>query len=199
MTHTPMPDDRRRQAVEAAIELFWRKGYDGVSISDVVEATGLNRYALYQAFGGKKDLFMACLDSYVAGSREAIGALLDRPGSDPVDAMHDAIAEKMLDPAMFPAGCLICTTAADVAAEDQDVADRMAEAHKEISLLFTSAYTKAQKEGRADPNRSPEAFAEMACALYFSTGVQARMRRSREELLSALSCMCDSLRYRPGS
>lgn len=189
-------DERRAQVIEAATELFWRKGYDGVSIGDVVEATGMNRYALYQAFGGKKEIFMAVLHSYVSNAREMIRGFLARPNGDPVDAARDSIVAKMLDPTMFPAGCLMCTTAVDVAAKDEDVAALMAECSAEIGKDFADAYAKAQKAGIADPNRDPASFAEIANALYFSTGVQARMGRSREDLLEALEKVIDSLRYK---
>lgn len=191
--------DRRAHVIDAATDLFWRHGYDGVSIGDIVEATGMNRYALYQAFGGKKDIFMAALKDYVEQSAQLIQEFLERPDSDPMDTVRDAIVAKMLDPEMFPAGCLICTTAVDVAAKDEDVAAMMAEGNEKIGGLFAAAYARAQEDGRAARQMTPEAFSEMACAFYFSTGMQARMGRSREELLTALESVIDGLRYRPNA
>lgn len=193
----PQTDDRRARVIEAATELFWRHGYDGVSIGDLVEVTGMNRYALYQEFGGKKEIFLAACDHYVGHSRETIRMVLARPGMDPADAVFECIVAKMLDPAMFPAGCLICTTAVDVAAKDDDVAEKMEASSREIRADFADAFAKAQAEGRAARQISPEAFGEIASALYFSTGVQARMGRSQEELLSALKSVIDGLRYQP--
>lgn len=187
---------RRQQVIDAATQLFWRKGYDAVSIGDIVKATGLNRYALYQAFGGKKDLFMAVLDSYTEDSQAAIRHSLEDLTREPIDALREVIVAKMLDPAMFPAGCLMCTTSVDVAAKDEDVARYMANCSASISQIFIEAYKGAQSRGLAPADGSPEAFAELANALYFSTGMQARMGRSRVDLQKALDTVCDSLRWK---
>lgn len=192
-------DDRRAHVIAAAMELFWRHGYDGVSVGDLVDATGMNRYTLYQAFGGKKEIFMAVLKSYVDEAHSRIKEILEQPNVDPFDAARDAIVMKMLDPEIFPAGCLICTTAVDVAAHDQDVADMMAVASKVIGQTFAEAYARAHAAGLASRRMTPEAFAELINAVYFSTGVQARMGRSREELLNAVNLMVESLRYRPSA
>ena len=199
LTPTVKSNVQRERVIEAATELFWRRGYDGVSIGEVVDASGANRYALYQEFGGKKGVFMAVLDAYITSSRAMIGEYLARPGREPIDAVRDAIVSHMLDPAMFPAGCLMCTTAADVAAKDADVAELMARGSAQIAGDFMDAYAAAQAVGTAPAEGDPEAFAEIANALYFSTGLQARMGRSREDLLRALDAVVDSLRLNPSA
>jgi tetracycline repressor-like protein len=45
------------EVLETAMELFWEHGFDGVSISDLTDATGINRRSLYAAFGSKEELF----------------------------------------------------------------------------------------------------------------------------------------------
>ena len=190
---TEIQNPRRAHVVDVAMELFWRHGYDGVSIGDLVEATGMNRYALYQAFGGKKDIFMAVLKTYADDAFELIREVLNDPGITPLEAARVAIIKKMLDPEIFPAGCLICTTAVDVAAKDSDIAAFMEKTTQQMGAAFSSAWARAQKEGKASLGVTPEGFAEIATAVYFSTGVQARMGRSREDLLAAVDKVLESL------
>ncbi len=52
--------------LDRALETFWSKGYDGTSVEDLVEATGLRRASLYGAFGDKEQLFTKVLDHYMA-------------------------------------------------------------------------------------------------------------------------------------
>jgi AcrR family transcriptional regulator len=52
-------------ALDAAIETFWQKGYDGCSLSDLEEAMGINRPSLYAAFGSKEELFYSAVDQYI--------------------------------------------------------------------------------------------------------------------------------------
>ena len=54
------------KALDAALDLFWRKGYEGATIGDLTEAMGINPPSLYAAFGGKEALFLRALDRYEA-------------------------------------------------------------------------------------------------------------------------------------
>ena len=52
------------EALDAALRMFWRKGYEGTSYADLTEATGLERPSLYAAFGNKEALFRRALARY---------------------------------------------------------------------------------------------------------------------------------------
>ncbi|MEM9838105.1 MAG: TetR/AcrR family transcriptional regulator [Pseudomonadota bacterium] len=187
-------DTNRETVIENATELFWRKGFDDVSVGDLVDATGLNRYQLYQTFGSKRDIFLTILDSYIAESHEAVKGFLDEEGANPYDALYNCIYNKMLDPEIFPAGCLMCTTAVDVAAKDEEVAEIFNQVNADMHVSFAEAFRRAQSKGLVPDDRDADAFAELAHALYFSTGVQARMGRSREALMDALRKTVDSVK-----
>ncbi|MEM9388291.1 MAG: TetR/AcrR family transcriptional regulator [Pseudomonadota bacterium] len=186
----------RDHVIDTATTLFWRHGYDGVSVGDLVEATGANRYALYHAFGDKRGVYLAVLQRYIDDATAMIDEFLKRPDADPIDAIRDAVIAKMLDPEMFPAGCLMCTTAVDMAARDEDVAAIMQQCNGRIGDAFNRAWEQAQRDQKVSVDITPTAFAELAHALYFSTGLQARMGRSREDLLAALESVCDALRLK---
>lgn len=95
--------------VEAAKELFWRRGYAGTSLGDVEAATGLNRSSLYQAFGNKEQLFGAVLDDYVT---TFVGPLLGpmesaTAGPDDVQVFFGKLAARFADdPTAARKGCL---------------------------------------------------------------------------------------------
>lgn len=195
MATSPETQDARRQhAIESATALFWKYGYEEVSIEQIVEATGLSRYALYHTFGDKKGLFLAVLEAYNEASYQYIAAVLERPDKTPVDGIYDAIAGHLLDPSVFPSGCLMCTTAVDEASRDPEVAKQVQNCIRRILDCLMSAYAKAQEQGLVSRRCSPEVFAETANALYFSTAMQARMGRDREELAAAIHSVADTLR-----
>src|SRR6476619_3382915 len=54
------------EVLETVMELFWEHGYDGVSISDLTDATGITRRSLYDTFGSNEDLFLLAVEHYVA-------------------------------------------------------------------------------------------------------------------------------------
>src|SRR5215471_1664222 len=55
------------EALDSALHLFWRQGYEGTSLSDLTGAMGINRPSLYAAFGNKEELFRRALERYAAG------------------------------------------------------------------------------------------------------------------------------------
>ncbi len=102
-------------ALDAAVRVFWRLGYSGASITDLLSATGLSRASLYATFGNKQQLFLSCLDRYVDTVGTASNEALHRNDADVMDAVlagFDAIIDRMADPAQ-PAGCLLAQTAAE--------------------------------------------------------------------------------------
>src|SRR5690349_21378862 len=66
-------------ALDAAMEVFWRKGYEGASLSDLTDAMGINRPSLYAAFGNKEDLFEKALDRYAEKADGFLRDALDEP------------------------------------------------------------------------------------------------------------------------
>src|SRR2546430_17047781 len=66
-------------ALDKAIELFWRKGYEATSIEDLVASMDINRGSLYETFGDKQKLFLACMDRYCNGMAAIRLSLLNQP------------------------------------------------------------------------------------------------------------------------
>ena len=67
-----MPKGRPREfdidkALDAALNVFWRKGYEGTKLPDLTSAMSINRPSLYAAFGNKEALFRKALDRYAKG------------------------------------------------------------------------------------------------------------------------------------
>lgn len=76
------------------MRLFWEHGYDGVSISDVTDATGVNRRSIYAEFGSKEALFARVRERYLAGPGGYLSDALARPTARAVaEAMVHGAAE----------------------------------------------------------------------------------------------------------
>ena len=132
---SPQTADRsasKAEAVEAAKELFWRKGYAETSMAELVEATGMNRYALYSVFGSKREVFLAALEVYFEEGRERYEPLMrDRsvPPLERVSACLEAMAQQMREQQN---GCLICHVAAEHRSDDPLVAAAVASYFEKI-------------------------------------------------------------------
>lgn len=96
----------RTEVLDCAVRLFWDKGYEGTHLGELVETTGLNRFSLYNEFGGKAGLFQAALEHYVDGLAELFELLETEPlGLANVRAFH----RKQLD-MDFRHGCFALST-----------------------------------------------------------------------------------------
>src|SRR5437660_6287285 len=99
-------------ALDRALEVFWRKGYEGASLPDLTRAMGINRPSLYAAFGNKEGLFRKALDRYAEGPAAYVREALNEPTAR-------AVAERMLGEAIGlltaprnPRGCFIMVQSA---------------------------------------------------------------------------------------
>jgi len=68
----------REEVLEAATQVFWEKGYSATSVSDLVEATGLNKHSMYKEFGNKEGLFLECIENYAHRSNREPAELLEQ-------------------------------------------------------------------------------------------------------------------------
>ena len=125
-----MADNRGRprsflpeQALEKALDPFWRAGYLGASYADICAATGLTKPSLYAAFGNKEALFLATLELFVQRFvRPGIEILNNEP--DPREAIHKLLVAtaEALTREGTPPGCMIVTNGALSSAQDVPVA-----------------------------------------------------------------------------
>src|ERR1700754_2733841 len=94
-------------ALDQAMEVFWRHGYEGATIAQLTEAMGINPPSLYACFGNKEGLLKAALDRYTKLRDEWMEEVLAAPSArDVVDRMLMGIADRQTDPANAPGGLL---------------------------------------------------------------------------------------------
>jgi AcrR family transcriptional regulator len=139
------------EAVERAMRLFWSKGFEATSVSDLVEALGVNRYSLYETFGSKRALFTRVLEGYLADVIDPRLAPLDRPG-----AGFDALVTYFENFGAFfqtaPAnlagrGCLLLNTATELAVLDDDAAAMVENYRRRMAGVFLAVLTQAVRDG----------------------------------------------------
>lgn len=113
------------QVEDVAMKLFWERGFDGVSISDVTAATGVNRRSIYAEFGSKEHLFERALRRYLDGPSAYTAEALTRPTAREVAAamVHGAAATVSGE---IP-GCLTVGEAPGLAEFREETVNRLAE------------------------------------------------------------------------
>ena len=145
-TADPMARPREFDAddvLDSAMQLFWNRGYEGTSINDLVEHTGLSRASLYNAFGGKRDLFLAAIKRYRFSKHQRLIDFLGRPGPAraTIKEALEQVASDVLD-----CGCFITNTAVEFSQNDPEVVRRVNASWKALEDAFEVAVARGQEQ-----------------------------------------------------
>ena len=165
----------RKQAIEQAMLLFWRRGYEDTSMAELVEATGASRYGLYDEFGDKRGLFLAALDRYLARLVKPNYRALNRKnaGLDEIRAFFGAFIA-VAGTRVQVMGCLMCHTASRPIANDADVARRVALFMDVLKNSFTNALGNARKSGALPDGARPKDLAAFFAGMVLATSLLCR-------------------------
>ncbi|MES0808483.1 TetR/AcrR family transcriptional regulator [Roseibium sp. SCPC15] len=106
-------------ALEAAMKVFWQKGFEATSLDDLTKAMGLSRSSFYSAFGCKQSLFLQALEHYSKNGIRNLRKVADTAEDDAVDAMMQALS----DPKGGPQGCMLINCITELAPHDEKVAE----------------------------------------------------------------------------
>ena len=104
------------KALDSAMEIFWKHGYQAASLADLTRAMNLNKPSLYAAFGNKEKLYLACLQRYQSNHLDSIAESLESEPSARIAIANylNSFAELFINPKL-PGGCFVVNGTADVA------------------------------------------------------------------------------------
>ena len=182
------------EALARAAATFWKAGYAGTSLDDLVEATGMNRPSLYAAFGDKRDLYLKTLEHYREGSRDLGRQAL--AGDPPLRVFLKRVYGKALDLYLDggPRGCYSIGTAATQAAVDPHVQAFLAASMRSTDEFLTTQIRKAKERGELATDADPVALGYLATATLHTLAIRSRAALPREELdalaAAAINVIC---------
>lgn len=172
------------RALERAMELFWRQGYEGTSLTDLTRELGLTRPSLYAAFGSKERLFLRALDLYEAraGYREA--ALTAPSASAYARALLEGAADLHGDK-RNPPGCLGVQGALACAPQSDSIRKELIRRRKLGESIIVERLKQAKAAGDLPPDADPTDLARYLSILIYGITIQAAGGATRKELRSA--------------
>ena len=145
-------------ALDRAMHVFWAKGYEGASLSDLTRAMRINRPSLYAAFGNKEELFRKVLDRYMDGPVAYFAKALAAPKAREVVEEIFLGTARMADDPRIPAGCLMVQGA--LACGDASVRNEVVARRTASEAMLRRRLRRAKREGDLPRNADP---AELAC------------------------------------
>ena len=181
------------EALDAALVVFWRQGYDGTTLTDLASAMGINRPALYAAFQGKKELFVRAIDRYYAVDAARTFQVLEEPTAWTVTEQYLLRSIEQLTNPGRPLGCFVLQSALVCSEENADIAALMARQRKLEEGMLRERYEQAQREGDLATDEDPAALARFVFTFRHGLAVMACGGTSREDLTDSAQRMLAAL------
>jgi TetR/AcrR family transcriptional repressor of nem operon len=182
-------------ALQSALELFWRRGYEATSMTDLVEHLGIGRASIYATFGSKHELYLKAMARYIETRDPLLLDKLSQPGPalPAVRAVVRRFAAEATSPESRLNGCFITNTAAELAPHDPAAARLVEISWEHVETLLHSALVRAQAQGELPEGRDPHALARMLLVLLQGARIvgkasndPARVRDAAEQALALL-------------
>ncbi|WP_353167560.1 TetR/AcrR family transcriptional regulator [Acinetobacter sp.] len=147
------------EIADAAMQVFWQKGYAATSVQDLVDGTGLSRSSLYNTFENKHTLYQEALKRYQAITTANIQRLTgDASVQERIrQLLLSILDDELKDPQQK--GCMVANAALELAAHDQNVAQHVRQNFQRLQQALMQLIVYGQLSGEISSDRNPEALA----------------------------------------
>src|SRR6202035_2482651 len=183
------------EALEAAMRVFWEKGYEGSTLADLTEAMGINRSSMYATFGDKQALFRLAIARYAEGPAAYTREALKQPTARAVvEALLRGALELLTDPS-HPRGCLSVQGALACGSDAEPMKQAMIEWRKQGESDIQQRLQRARTEGDLAKNVNPGDLARYISTVLTGLGVQAANGSTTAELARVVDMLLRSMAF----
>jgi len=164
-----------QDVIEKAMLVFWERGYEATSIANLIEGTGINRGSLYNAFGGKRQLFVQSLLKYDVETRRAFLAeleSLDNP-RQAFKALFDALVQQAQDDTKKK-GCFLVNTSLEFSVHNEEIQRIVTQGFTEFEAFFRRGIEVSQARGEMPLSLDQSATAKALLSLVVAIRVLGR-------------------------
>ncbi|HJQ29926.1 MAG TPA: TetR/AcrR family transcriptional regulator [Rubrobacter sp.] len=180
-------------ALDAAMDLFWRKGYEAASMRELLDAMGIGRGSFYDTFGDKHSLFLAALDRFQEVRTTWVEDVLRDSGLDGVREVLGRTVDGLVE--FEPRrGCLLANSAVELAPHDPEVAAKITGYVHRTEAAFEGALVHARDAGEIPDDSDPKALARFLVNTLHGMRVLARAGSDRETLEDTVNVALGALR-----
>lgn len=172
------PDD----ALDKAMGVFWKHGYEGATLEELTTAMGINRPSLYAAFGSKEELFRKAVERYVNGPASYIAEALTRPTAREVVEAIFAGTLRMNCDKKNPGGCMVVQAALSCGEGSDAIRQELAAVREAGVNRIRERLEQAQAAGELPKAANCGDLARYIGTVLQGLGVQAASGATRQQL-----------------
>lgn len=174
---------QEQDVIASASEAFSLGGYGGTTLDDLVTATGLGKQSLYNAFGGKRELFLRALTSETEDAVAAVDEALAAGAATPLERIRAHLLKLAITLSDGDSrGSLFTKATVELADRDPEVAQSALLAYRSLELIYRDCIIDAQEADEIDPAADAEALAGLFLALTRGMEVLGNAGVDRAEL-----------------
>ena len=172
----------KEAALEAAMLLFWERGYEGASMADLTQAMGLNPSSIYAAFGDKHALFQLAVSRYLGIRAQYATKALEEPTLDGViRALFDNTIQFLTTPG-HPPTCMTLAGAVGCSVEAKPARDLMIEIRKQNQIALRKRLLKARQSGELSKDINLNDYTRYLSTIIAGLSIQAANGSTKQEL-----------------
>jgi AcrR family transcriptional regulator len=173
----------RDQALQKAMLLFWRHGYEATSLNDLTAALEVKPSSIYSAFGDKKGLFLDAVSLYMSGPVTAFSIIDDAPTAR--DAARELLNVSAVGytGANTPPGCLLASSAISCSEAANDVKEELAAIRRDIEARLRNKIDWSVGQGHLPGDTDADALAGLTMGVIQGMSTLARDGAARGKLL----------------
>jgi AcrR family transcriptional regulator len=169
-------------ALEAAMLLFWERGYEGTSLSDLTQAMGLNPSSIYAAFGDKHALFQLAVKRYMEMRAQYAGKAMEEPTLEKVvRALFDNTVAFLTTPG-HPPTCMTLAGAVGCSVDASSARDIMTEIRKQNEASMRKRFLQARKRGELSKDINVDDYTRYLSSILAGLSIQAANGSTKAEL-----------------
>lgn len=167
--------------VAAAMRVFWELGYDGTSMTELLDATGLSRSSLYATFADKRSLFLRTVTAYASQSSDARRRAFADPAriAEALEAYLRSRVDALANPDGHPAGCYLTAISATLKTADEELRDLVLNLTRRSEEEILEGFTRALASGAISSRAAAREWTALFLGLVWGLNVAARMGRDR--------------------
>jgi TetR/AcrR family transcriptional regulator, transcriptional repressor for nem operon len=173
-------------ALSKAMEVFWARGYEAASLSELLEYMGIRKKSMYDTFGNKRSLFLKALEYYAQTQIKGIRDRLQAPGS-PLENLESVLQELQRVHSMPGSkGCMLGTNIADFDTSDEEMASILRTYLKEVEDAYYKVIARAQDSGELGQSMNARNLARMLLCMTQGMALVGRVLDSETILQSTV-------------
>jgi AcrR family transcriptional regulator len=170
------------EALCAALQVFWKQGFDGASLTDLTDAMGITRPSLYATYGNKEELFRKVLDRYEQSHLWFVAEALAEPSvRHAIERLLSGYAQVLTDP-MHPPGCLGVNSAVCGGDESTAIRKELIARRSLSEETIRERLERASADGELPPGEDPADWARYVMSVGLGMAVKAASGSTRAEL-----------------